>query len=189
MKKLILMCILGLFTLNLQAQTTSNHKTQEEAKQNAGKGVTFKIPEGVIPMDWNKNGFKGLLLLAKKDPTGIFLAYPNDNENIEDLKSRVKKTIVPMFIHDDKNVEKSEWKSLEMPLRQGDKNATYWLYQSENQIQILLYEKEWQGLTLIYGYFAMKSKNASEKDLKKIWANEKGEGVKLFDKFLKDFAK
>jgi hypothetical protein len=189
MRKILFSVFLcSILIIGLNAQTLTNHKNEEEAKKNAGQGVTFKIPSGVMPLEWKKNGFKGLLLLAQHDPTGIFITYPDDGETIEAVTLRAKSWIAPMFIHDDKKADKFEWKSSDLPLHKGDKAAKLYLYEAEKQsVQVLVYEREWSGLTFIYGYFAMKSDKSKEKDVKKMWANEKGEGIKVFDKFWKTF--
>lgn len=191
MKKFILTITIFIFSVSiLNAQTLTTAKNEDEAKKAAGQGITFKIPDGVMPMEWKKQGFKGVLMLAQKDPSGIFIVYPNEKETIEELTIRVKKNIVPMFMHDDKNVDKFQWKVSDLLKHEGDKVAKYHLYEGDkNSVQILIYEKEWNGLNLIYGYFAMKNKDAKEKDIKKIWANENGEGIKVFDKFWKTLPK
>ena len=71
-------------------------------------GVIFKIPEDVFPMDWNKNGFKGILMLRKDSPSGIFIGYPNDGEKIEDFRTRVANFIVPMFTGQEKEKKEKE---------------------------------------------------------------------------------
>jgi hypothetical protein len=184
--RLLLICAVLIVGINAQAVT--NHKNEDEAKKAAGKGVTFKIPDGLMPLEWTKNGFKGLLLLDKHDPTGIFISYPEEGETIDALTTRAKSWIVPMFVHDDKKADKFQWKSAELPLHKGDKAGKLHLYESDKQsVQVLIYEREWSGLTFIYGYFAMKSDKTKEKDLKKMWADDKGEGIKVFDKFWKTF--
>lgn len=153
----------------------------------AQKGsAIFKIPEGVLPMDWNKSGFKGILMLRKDSPSGIFVAYPNDGEKIEELRERAAKFIAPMFTGPDKEKEKEiKFKTSSIPNHKGDfgDSGFYYSYTDEKtSVQILFYERTANGTHFIYGYFAQK--NNSYKD---IWADEKGQGVKVFEKFWKTF--
>ncbi|HEX8736262.1 MAG TPA: hypothetical protein VF721_13120 [Pyrinomonadaceae bacterium] len=170
-----------------RAQTITQSKTQKEAAKKAGQGVTFKIPEGVMPMEWSK--FKGLLMLDKKQPAGIFISYPDENEPLEDLKARAREFILPMFAHDRKDAKDKDitWRITDIPTHPGDAAAKMYLYQGEKQsVQISIYEREWNGGTFIYGYFSMKTVG-KEKDAKKIWADDKGQGIKPFEEFWKTF--
>lgn len=142
-------------------------------------------------MDWNKNGFRGILMLRQESPSGIFVAYPNDGEKIEDLRERAAQFIAPMFINDEneKKTTKTFQKS-SIPVHQGDvdNSGLYYAYENEKSAtQILFYEREANGVRLIYGYFANKSKDSKEKSSKDIWADENGQGVKIFEKFWKTF--
>ena len=171
----------------VQAQTVTQSKTQEEASKKAGQGVTFKIPEGVMPMEWS--GFKGLLMLDKKLPAGIFISYPDENESPENFKARAREAILPMFAHDKKDAKDKDisWQIKDIPTHPGDAAAKMYLYQSEKQsVQILIYERESNGLNFIYGYFSMKT-TGKEKDAKKTWADDKGQGFKPFEEFWKTF--
>jgi hypothetical protein len=178
------------FISNARAQTITQSKTQEEASKKAGQGVTFKIPEGVMPMEWSN--FKGLLMLNAKLPAGIFISYPDENETIENLKARAREFILPMFAHDKKNAKDKDiaWQIKDIPAHPGDKPgaaAKMYLYQGEKQsVQISIYERESNGLQFIYGYFSMKTAG-KEKDAKKTWADDKGQGIEVFEKFWKTF--
>lgn len=148
--------------------------------------VVFKIPDDVFPMDWNKSGFKGMLMLRKDSPSGIFIAYPNDGEKIEDLKARAVKFIAPMVISDDNGGKDFKLEKTSFARREGDAaDAEYHSYANKNSMaQVLVYERAANGKSFIYGYFAMKSKTADPEKVK-IWADEKGQGVKIFEKFWK----
>jgi hypothetical protein len=153
-----------------------------------GVGVVFKIPNDVFPMDWNKSGFKGVLMLRKDKPSGIFVAYPNDNESMEALRERAAKFILPMFGGDKAATEKVTLQKSSIPVHKGDtENAgSYYLYSGDKtQIQILFYERVANGKSFLYGYFANKNKESKDKDAIKGWADEKGEGVKIFEEFWK----
>ena len=190
MKKTLIISFTFLFFLtfgfvNLQAQKTDN--------KNFSGGAVFKIPEGVLPVDWNKNGFKGMLMLDADAPAGIFISYPNEDEGIEALKIRVLKSIFPMVrpsgAEDTYGDDESKWKIKDIPTRKGDISAKYYLLEDDKQMtQILLYERETgDGLKYIYGYFAKREKDDKSSD--KIWADENGKGAKKFEKFWKSFPK
>ncbi|MDQ3802175.1 MAG: hypothetical protein M3384_22335 [Acidobacteriota bacterium] len=173
-----------------RAQTVTQSKTQEEASKKAGQGVTFKIPDGMMPMQWSN--FKGVLMLNGKLPAGIFISYPNENEAIEDLKVRAREFILPMFAHDKKDAKDKDiaWQIKDIPAHAGDREgavAKMYLYQGEKQsVQISIYEREWNGLQFIYGYFSMKTAGR-EKDARKTWADDKGQKIEAFEKFWKTF--
>ena len=81
---------------NLNAQNVTNHKTKDEAKKSAKNGVTFKIPDKVMPMKWKD--FKGMLMLSQKIPSGIFITYPEESESLADLKIRAEKSVAAQKI-------------------------------------------------------------------------------------------
>src|SRR5687768_2511648 len=133
-----------------------------------GKGIVFKIPENVFPVDWNKNGFIGMLLLEQDSPSGVFAVYPNnEGETIEALRERVAKFIVPMFAHEEKEKKEFTFKKTPVPNHKGDFGTAglYYLYENEKTlVQILFYEREGDAKNMLYGYFAKKNKDAKEKD-------------------------
>jgi len=156
------------------------------AQSPQGGSVVFKVPDDVFPMDWNKSGFRGMLMLRKESPSGIFIGYPNDDEKIDALKERAVKFIAPMFISDEEEKKGLTFETKSIPTHKGDSTASYYSYTGEKDIvQILLYERVTNGKTLIYGYFAKKGKDAKPESLKNIWADDKGQGVKIFEKFWK----
>lgn len=156
------------------------------AQSAKGGGIVFKIPDGVFPMDWNKSGFKGILMLRKDSPSGIFIGYPNNGEKIEALKERAVKYITPMFIGDEEEKKGLTFETKSIPTHKGDSTASYYSYTGEKEIvQILLYERVASGNTLIYGYFANKGKDAKPESVKDIWADDNGQGIKIFEKFWK----
>ena len=164
------------------------HKSKEEAEKNAGKGVTFKIPDKFMTAPLN--GFKGMMMLNRDAPAGIFVSYPNEGESIGDLTKRVLNAIPKLFggAKDKEHV----WTTKSVDSNEGDKAGTGTLNQTANadgtsSMQVALFEREWNGLTFVYGYFAMKSDKSKNKDLNKYWLDEKGKGVKPLEKFVKTF--
>ena len=159
-------------------------------KQNEKGGAVFKIPGDVFPRDWNDQGFKGILMLKKDAPAGIFVAYPNEDEHIEELKTRISKAIAPMFVRDkDEENNVIFLKSL-IPKHRGDSGSAgeYYSYtNAKSMIQILFYERAAGETNFLYGYFAMKDKDKEGKAVKDLWADENGQGVKSFEKFWKTF--
>lgn len=158
------------------------------AHAQASKGVVFKVPDGVFPVDWNKNGFKGLLMLRRESPSGVFVCYPNDGETLDALKARAVKFIAPMFIGDEEEKKTVSFQTFPIPNHTAEtgNTATYYAYSGEkNMIQILVYDRVAKGNNLVYGYFAMKDKTAKPSSVKGLWADDRGSGVKFFDKFWK----
>lgn len=158
-------------------------------KNDAVKGAAiFKIPDGYMraPM----RDFRGMFLLDAKKPAGMFVTYPNDNETTAALRQRVLKTIAPMFIHDEK--EKAEtaiaWETKAIPSHSGDGDgkAEANLYSGAKQdLQVVIYERTTGPNPFIYGYFAMRHKSPKSDDGK--FLDEKGQGVKAFEKLWQSF--
>lgn len=178
--------LLGALSFNSSAgaQTVTPRKTADEAKQSAGKGVIFKIPDNFTPMEkWAD--IKGILMLNLKQPAGAFVAYPNENESPEDLMTRIRASIAPMFIHEKE--AKFDWQTAALPVHAGDKTARMDIAASGKQtVQVAFYKREANGLPFVYGYFAMKSDKPLDKG---VWLNADGSGVKSFDKLWKSFPK
>lgn len=167
------------------AQTSQN--TESEAKKAAGRGVVYKVPDGVMPLpSWA--GFKGMMMLCEKKPCGIFIGYPNEGETLEALKKRMSEWIGKMFVHEDAQARAIAWQSKDIPAHKGDKGNTAKMntFEDANQIlQIDFFEREYSGLSFVYGYFGRKSKTSGDKDNSADILDESGKGAKLFDKFWK----
>lgn len=177
------------FAINAFSQKVTTSKTEDEAKKKAGQGITFKIPDKVMPMQTWKD-FKGLLMLSSEGPSGIFISYPNDGETIADLKIRAEKVLANMFVHDEKKTSEIVWQTKSVPTHKGDKDNSGVMktFDGEDQsIQITTYEREWNNLTLVYGYFARKSKTSKDKENSATFLDESGKGSKVFDSFWKTF--
>jgi hypothetical protein len=167
------------------AQTSRN--TESEAKRVAGRGVVYKVPDGVMPLpSWS--GFKGMMMLCGKKPCGLFISYPNEGESLEALKKRMSEWIGSMFLHDDAKAKAIVWQSKDIPAHKGDKGnkAKMITYDDPAQtLQIDFFEREYSGLSFVYGYFGRKSKTSGDKDNSSDILDESGNGAKLFDKFWK----
>ena len=148
-------------------------------------GVIFDIPKDVFPIDWKKNGFKGILMLRKASSSGIFIAYPDDGEKMEDFKQRAAKSIAPMVIQDDNGGKNFKLEKTSFTKRENDSaDAVYYSYANQKSMaQVIVYERIVGGKSFIYGYFASRGKDENAKE--NIWADEKGLGVKFFEKFWK----
>ena len=181
----LLICLLTVLVFSSLAQTVTTHTDENDAKKAAGQGITFKIPDGYMPMkEWS--GFKGVLMLNAKQPAGIFISYPDKGEKIDDLIARVVKYVPPMFVHDEKTAGALKWNISDIPVHDGDKTASGKMYIATNDtdtVQISFYQREWNDLTLIYGYFSLKGKKVDND----VWADDKGQGIKGFEKFWKTF--
>lgn len=175
------------FTLILPAFIYAQNSGEKQS--NKGEAV-FKIPDDVFPRDWNEQGFKGILMLKKDAPAGLFVAYPNDDEHIEELKTRISKSITPMFVHDKDEESKVIFLKSLIPKHRDDFGSAgeYYSYtNAKSMIQILFYERAAGEKNFLYGYFAMKGKEQEGKSVKDLWADENGQGVKILEKFWKTF--
>lgn len=189
MSKLFNIRLITLILIALASCSAAAAQTNEKSDKNAGGGgITFKIPPDVMPVEWAT--FKGILMLAKKKPSGLFISYPNDGETLESLRERAEKSIAQMFVHDEKKAAKIQWQTKSIPAHAGDRGetATMKLYDGEKEsLQITFYEREWNNLKVIYGYFALQNKKSKEKDDSADFLDEKGQGSAAFDEFWKTF--
>lgn len=188
MKKLLTLLAFGIALFANQVAGQTNHKTESDAKKAAGSGITFKIPNGVMPTDWK--GFKGMLMLEQR-PSGIVISYPEEGESISGLKGRMAKAIAQMFVHNEKTAGEINWIDTDISSNKGDKgNGIQKLVETEKQIlQVNLFEREWNGLNVVYGYFAMKDKKNNAKKDSGDFLDAEGKGSKVFEAFWKTFPK
>lgn len=164
---------IALVVMTFAAQTTAVPQTTTNKKP-----VTFKTPSGYMAVDFP--GHLGKLMLAPKQPGGMFVAYPNDGQDMASFMDEVKQMVVKMFIRDLKN---PEWASASLPSHKGfDSEVGYLLATSDEkmEVQLVFYSRP-EGVA--YGYFAMRHKKAQDDDAKFIDAN--GKGVKAFDELAK----
>lgn len=128
-------------------------------------------------------------MLRKDSPSGIFIAYPNDGESLVELRERAAKFVAPMFVSDENEKKKEiNYQKTPIPIHKGDidNSGLYYSYENEKGMtQILFYEREANGKKFIYGYFANKGKD--DKANKDLWADNNGQGIKIFEKFWKTF--
>ena len=156
------------------------------ASAQKGGGIIYKIPDNVMPMKWQ--GYKGMLMLAEKQPWGIFISYPEQDETIDALKARAEKSIARMFVHDDAKAAAIEWQSKTMSGHEGDSGAVQKQFEDEKMtFQLTFFEREHNGFKLIYGYFARKSKVKAKKDDDAEHLGGKDKGNKAFEAFWKSF--
>lgn len=181
---ILLFSILVLFSAAAFGQTV--HNTREDAEKNAGQGITFKTPDKF--MSAPLAGFKGMLMLDPDSPAAIVVSYPNENESPEDLSKRLL-AAVPKFFGDSKD-NAPEWTSKPIEVNLGDKPGSGTMYSgivNDTRLQLALFIREWKGLTVAYGYFAMRKDKYKEGEVKKYWLDDAGKGVKRFDSFWKSF--
>lgn len=176
--------ILFCFIFAATGVSQETYKTQKEAEKNAGQGITFKKPDKF--MNAPLVGFKGMTMLNPNAPAAIFVTYPNEGESIADLSKRVVKAIPGLFFGA-KNKE-FVWTTKSIEANQGDKAGSInTAGDGKMFFQVALFEREWNGLTVVYGYYAMKNENAKKDDSDKYWLDENGKGVEPFEKFVKTF--
>jgi len=162
--------------------------TQTDSQGTKKEGVVFKIPDDVFPIDLQKSGFKGILMLRKDAPSGSFVAYPNDSETIDALRQRLAIYVVPMFMHDKETAAKLTPQISVVPTHPGDveMSGSYYLYGTDKtQVQVLFYQRIANGKPLLYGYFANKNIDSKDDVAIKGWADKNGQGVKIFESFWK----
>jgi hypothetical protein len=179
----IFICLAFAVICSNQANAQTTHQTKDEAQKNAGSGVVFKTPGKFMKAPLS--GFKGLMMLHPKRPAGIFISYPNEKESIADLTDRARNFLAKMFIHDEK--AQLNWQTKAIAGRTGDKSQNANMFISDDgktTVQITVFEREHNGLPLIYGYFAMKKNTDKKSDL----LDETGKGSKEFEEFWKSLS-
>lgn len=146
----------------------------------ASPAQVFKAPKDVFPLDAEKTGFHGMIMLRKDKPSGLFIVYPKENETMDQVRERLAKYVVPMFLHGTDPLPQPQTSSI--PGHKGDASdsgisASYMVERS--QVRVLYYERRIQDKTYTYGYFAYVKEGT--KDL----PDAKGNGIKFFDEFWK----
>lgn len=181
LKALLLLALFSALTSSqIRAQQTFDKK--DDAKESAKKGVVFKTPDKFMRAELS--GFKGTMFLNPDKPSGIFITYPNENESIEDLTKRARAWFVTFFVRDKK--KEISWQLRPVKPHSTDKAANVHLYESpEMNVQVIVYEREVNGLTFIYGYFAMRNSKGDGRYSGADFLNDEGKGVKAFEKFQK----
>ena len=148
--------------------------------------IVYKIPDGVLTVDWTKSKFKGMMMLEKDNPSGLFIAYPDEGETIDQLRERAAGFIAPM-VSDAKNKESIPFEIKTIQSHSGDIDGRAKLYFFKGQktsVQILFFERKTEDSIVLYGYFASKD---NDKDKSKIWVGEDMKDPKLLSKFIKSF--
>lgn len=149
--------------------------------------IVYKIPDGVFPMDWSKNGFKGTLMLQKDSPSGIFIAFPNEGETSDDLRERAAKFIAPMVVHDTKDNAAIPFEVKPIPSHKGDleDRGRYYFFKGEKgSLQILFFERKTPAAVVLYGYFAQRGNDEKKS---KVWVGDDLKDPKLLAKFIDSF--
>jgi hypothetical protein len=154
---------------------------------NTSSQIVYKVPDGVLPMDWNKSKFKGMLFLAKDSPSGIFIAFPNDEESLGELRERAAKFIAPMVVHDSKDLDPIPFETKAIASNKGDVSdrGRHYLFKGEKaMVQIFFFERATPASNVLYGYFAQKGNNEKKS---KIWVGDDLKMPKVFTKFVGSF--
>lgn len=153
----------------------------------ASAQIVYKIPDGGFPMDWNKSGFKGMLFLQKDSPSGIFIAFPNQDETSDALRERAAKFIAPMVVHDTKEKETIPFEMKSITSHKGDieDRGRYYFFKGEkSSVQILFFERKTPAAVVLYGYFAQKG---NEDTKSKVWVGDELKDPKILKKFIDSF--
>lgn len=146
-------------------------------------GQVFKAPKDVFPLPGKDTGFDhGMLMIRQKQPAGVFIEYPKENESLDQLRQRLADYIFPMFMHSKGQIKISPTITT-IPTHVGDvaDSGRMFYYAGEKvEVQMLFYERQAKGKTYLYGYFGQRSQDSKEP---RDWADDKGNGVKFFDEF------
>jgi predicted aspartyl protease len=158
--------------------------------QDSSKGAAvFKIPDGYMKAPLTV--FRGMMMLDPKKAAGMFVTYPNDDEPTEALRARLLPFLGKMFIHDKGKSEMIlTWTTQPLTSHPNDGAgvATANVYTGASQdIQIVIYERTTGVRPFLYGYFAMRHHSGKEDDGE--FLDDKGQGVKAFEKLWKSFPK
>jgi hypothetical protein len=148
----------------------------------------FKVPKDVFTLDSTKTGFHGMFMLHKDKPIGVFIAYPDKDETMEQVRARIATYIVPMFFHvkEGEKFSLPEAQTSQLPGHDGDAGTAGLsnLFSSEvGQIGMVFYVRDGGGRLYTYGYFSYVKKGDKPED--KYWGDQKGNGSKLFEEFRK----
>ncbi len=156
------------------------------ASQDSTKGAAvFKVPDGYMTIP--STAFRGTIMLDPKKPAGMFVTYPNDNESTEALTKRLLDFIGPMFIHEKgKDKLNLTWETTSLLSHKGDgdgKAKVNVIKGPKQEVQVAIYERATGVRPFLYGYFAMRHIPEKNEDPK--FLDQKGEGVKAFEKLWK----
>lgn len=149
--------------------------------------MVYKIPDGVFPLDWNKNDFKGYMYLEKNSPSGLFIAYPNDGESLDELRERAAKFIAPMVVSDSKEKDPIPFEMKPIASHKddvSDRGRSYFYKGEKASVQIFFFERKTPASNVLYGYFAQKG-NDDRKS--KVWVGDDLKMPKLFNRFVGSF--
>jgi hypothetical protein len=179
MKALLFFALIAGIMSFQEAKAQKTYDSKDEAKSSAGQGVIFKTPDKFLPAPMS--GFKGTMFLHPDKPAGIFITYPDKDETIDSLSKRARAFFAKMFVHKEEVTNALNWQLQTLVPHLGDKtSATHYVVSENMEMQVNVYEREVNGLTFIYGYFAMRG-DKSKAD----FLNSEGKGVKAFDRFWK----
>ena len=148
-----------------------------------GPGVTFRMPDKLMPMDFPK--YKGMLLLDRDRPAGIFIVYVPSGETPPDTVTKIRETVASMFSSVTKNV--SSWSVNPVPAEESRPSESAQLAMATGEgadMQMLSVVLPNGSTTVVYGYFALRHTTKPQKD-DAVFLKEDGTGVAVFDKFRK----
>lgn len=175
----------ALFVLLAACANLAQNNKPDSAPTPEKKTVIFKIPDGFMPAQMPP-GKKGLSMLNAKAPAGMFVAYTPDGAKSEDFIAELREMYVAFFFGENNNA-KLVWKETVLPAHQGVANETGKVFTAvaqDRELQIAAYTRTIaEGQDVVYGYFAMRDTTSKKNSAEFI--NEKGTGVKDFEKFWK----
>ena len=153
------------------AETVNRHFQDDQA-------IRSKSPDGYFPANFSKHA--GKLLLKTNGPSGMFVGYPADGQDMAAFIDEMKATVRQMLIHD---VTEIAWYSQSLSAHTGieEKPNLFMAFDATREVQLAFYERP-EGFA--YGYFAMRHTNGDKRCPEGQFIDSFGAGVKAFDAFV-----
>jgi hypothetical protein len=167
--------ILG--TLILALVTSAGAETFNRGFQD-NQPIRSKSPDDYFPANFSKHA--GKLLLNTNGPSGMFVGYPADGQDMPTFIDEMKATVRRVFFHD---VSENVWYSQSLSGHTGveEKANLFMAFDATREVQLAFYERP-EGFA--YGYFAMRHTNGDKRWPEGQFIDSLGAGVKAFDAFV-----
>ena len=138
--------------------------------------IVSKTPDGYFPVNFSKHVGK---LLLGKGPTGMFVGYPADGQDMPAFIDEMKATVGRMFFHDAPQIV---WNSGSLSPHTGidETSDLFTAFDDTREVQLAVYVRP-EGFA--YGYFAMRHTNGDNRCLEGQFIDALGVGVNAFDQF------
>jgi hypothetical protein len=157
--------------------TSAGAETVNQRSQD-NQPISSKSPDGYFPANFSKHA--GKLLLKTNAPSGMFVGYSADGQNMAAFIEEMEATVRQMLLHD---VAETTWYSQSLSAHTGveEKANLFMAFDATREVQLAFYEQP-QGIA--YGYFAMRHTNGDKRCSEGQFIDSFGAGVKAFDAFV-----